>query len=403
MFLKNCALIFLSVTILSACKNESQPTTLKAGTYEAFLNIQGHQAPIGFKVINSENAELINGTEKIALNSIIYKKDSVVIPMHIFDAEIRAKIQGDNLSGEWIKKYAEGYRVPFEATLSPSKKENGELGAVTKSVSGKWRVHFSSDTVHHAIGEFTQKDDNVSGTFLTTTGDYRFLTGKVIDDSLYLSTFDGEHAFLFYAKIKGDSSLEGRFHSGKTWNEDWVAVKDEDVVLASADSLTYLKAGYDRFDFEALNLNKQVISLKDEKYHDKPVLVQIMGTWCPNCMDETAFLANWAKTKKPDNLQIVSLAFERKDDFEYAKVRLEALKERYAIPYELAFAGPSDKKAAAEKLPSLNAVVAYPTLLFLDKDHSVVKIHTGFTGPGTGDYFEKWKVDFERGIDLIAP
>lgn len=390
------------MVMLSSCKNEGTPSArLKVGDYEAYLNIQGHQTPIGFRVISSETAELVNGKEHIALDAISYENDSVIIPMHIFDAEIRAKLEGEKLTGTWIKKYADDYEIPFEATLGHSTKEQRK--ATTKSISGRWKVWFSSDTVHHAIGQFTQGNNRVSGTFLTTTGDYRFLTGRVIDDSLYLTTFDGEHAFLFYAKIKDDLSLEGQFHSGKTWNESWVATKDENATLASADSITYLKASYTRFDFEALNLDRETISLKDEQYAGTPVLVQIMGTWCPNCMDETAFLADWALKKKPDNLKIISLAFERKNDFEYAKERLEALKQRYNIPYELAFAGPSDKKAAGEKLPSLNAVIAYPTLLFLDANHSVVKIHTGFTGPGTGDYFEEWKIDFKRGIDLICP
>ncbi len=51
------------------------------------------------------------------------------------------------------------------------------------------------------VGEFKQNGSELTGTFLTTTGDYRYLQGSVSGNKLYLSTFDGGHAFIFIARI----------------------------------------------------------------------------------------------------------------------------------------------------------------------------------------------------------
>ena len=91
-----------------------------------------------------------------------------------------------------------------------------------------------------AIGLFNQNENRITGTFATETGDYRYLDGVVSGDSVFLSTFDGSHAFLFEAEIK-DSLIEGLFLSGTHYSENWIAKKNEDVVLRNPDSLTFYK------------------------------------------------------------------------------------------------------------------------------------------------------------------
>jgi hypothetical protein len=42
---------------------------------------------------------------------------------------------------------------------------------------------------------------------ITPNSDYRYLEGIVRGDSMFLSTFDGAHSYLFTAKIETDSRL----------------------------------------------------------------------------------------------------------------------------------------------------------------------------------------------------
>ena len=46
----------------------------------------------------------------------------------------------------------------------------------------------------------------------------------------------------------------------------------------------------------------------------------------------------------------------------------------------------------------LNRIVAYPTMIFLNKNNQVVAIHTGFSGPATSDY-KAFKTEF---AELVA-
>jgi peroxiredoxin len=64
-------------------------------------------------------------------------------------------------------------------------------------------------------------------------------------------------------------------------------------------------------------------------------------------------------------------------------------------------AGPADNKAAEAALPALNHVMSFPTTIIIDKKGKVRKIHTGFSGPGTGQYYEEWVEAFNNTIDKL--
>ncbi len=166
-------------------------------------------------------------------------------------------------------------------------------------------------------------------------------------------------------------------------------------------SLTFLKAGDSKFDFTFPDLTGKQISLSDDKYKNKVVVVTILGSWCPNCMDENAFLSPWYKENKDKGVEIIGLAFERKDDFEFAKEKLNRFIKRYDIDYAILFAGKADKKEASEKLPQLNAVLSFPTTFLIDKQGKVRKIHTGFTGPATGEYYDQFVKEFNSDVDQL--
>jgi thiol-disulfide isomerase/thioredoxin len=233
-----------------------------------------------------------------------------------------------------------------------------------------------------AVGEFVQNNAEVTGTFLTPLGDYRFLEGIIDGDELLLSTFDGSHAFLFTATINGDKMTNGKFYSGFSSVDTWVANKDNQATLPSAYSLN---------------------SLTDETFKNKVVIIQMFGSWCPNCMDETAYLSKFYDKYHDKGLEIVGLAYERSKDFERSKKNIERLKNRFNIKYDLLITGfTNDKAAAANSLPMLNRVIAFPTMIIIDKKGDVRKIHTGFSGPGTGKHYIEFVNEFEKLInDLL--
>jgi len=129
-------------------------------------------------------------------------------------------------------------------------------------------------------------------------------------------------------------------------------------------------------------------------------VVQIFGTWCPNCRDETEFLMDYLQQNPNPGFEIIALGFEKYKDAERSKNALRTYKEKFNIPYPLLHAGYYNKKEAAKALPMLNAIISYPTMIFLDKDNKVKQIHTGFSGPATSQ-FAAFKEEFESNIQNI--
>lgn len=142
---------------------------------------------------------------------------------------------------------------------------------------------------YNAVGIFEQDGDKLSGTFLTPTGDYRYLDGHIDDNTLQLSAFDGEHAFFLFKAELTEKDQQGIFRSGRSKSEKWTAQRDFTASLPDANSLTYLKEGYDRLEFNFPDPEGNTVSLSDPRYQAKVVIVHLFGSWCPNCMDETHF------------------------------------------------------------------------------------------------------------------
>ncbi len=391
--------ILITILIIStifSCK-EGKPIELKQGFWRAEINMQQQKLPFVFEVLKENGtykANLINAKETIPLDEVSIVGDSVFITLHIFDIDLRAKIKGDTLSGLYIKNYKEDYRIPFTAIYGKSLRfDNPESSTL---FDGSWQTTFVEEdgSTYPAIGVFKKEGELLTGTFLTETGDYRYLEGYTNKgNEMSLFTFDGNHAFIFNATVENDS-LKGEFHSGKDYKDTFTAYKDEHAKLTNANELTYLKEGYDHIEFSFPGLDGTPVTLKDEKYQNKVVMLQIFGTWCPNCMDETKFYADWYKKNKDKGVEIIGLAYEAKDDFEYAKARVEKMKQKYNVAYDYVIAGVYDKEAAAKTLPMLNHVLSFPTTIFIDKKGKVRRIHTGFSGPATGKYHEEFVDDF---------
>lgn len=362
--------------------------------------------PFSLKLTRSETGkyfgEIYNAEEVIAVDEIEIIEDSIVIKPPVFQGYLAGKFTSSTIEGQFIKEDLDRI-VPFKAYHGIEERFRNSKPS-TENVAGIWEVEFDIETEDKYIakGIFTQSADQVNGTFRTTTGDYRFLDGLVSGDSLKVSAFDGAHAFLFTAKVT-DSSMSGAFYSGNHSKEIFIATRNEDYELPDADSLTFLNEGYDRLAFSFPDAHGNMISLKDERFKNKVTLVQVMGTWCPNCLDETKYYVDFLKNNADSDLEIVALAFEYAKTEEGAFKSISRLKERIGVDYPILLAqwGTSDKEEAQKKLPMLNHVLSYPTTIFVDRNGSVRKIHTGFNGPATGEKHEEFKKEFKDFVENL--
>jgi len=393
--MRNFVVLSLAILIIS-CKTETI-SKLEIGFYKVELLISDFETlPFVIEVTSETKLKVFNADEIIEVDEIEYKNDSVFINMPVFEGYLVAKMINDELHGNFVKPNLNRI-VPFVAKKGKTRFDINDEAIV--DITGSWETVFSPDSdndMYIAKGIFKQNGNRVTGTFQTTTGDYRYLDGVVNGDEMKLSTFDGAHAFLFIATVT-DSVMEGMFYSGNHWREPFVAKRNEDYELPSVNELTFLNEGYDKISFSFPDAQGNLVSLSDERFKNKIVLVQIMGTWCPNCLDESKYYANYFKANNDKDIEIVALAFEYVKTEAKAFGNIKRLVDRIGIEYPvlLAQTGTTSKTKAQEKLPMLNHVLSYPTTIFIDKKGAVRKIHTGFNGPATGKKYTAFTAEFE--------
>jgi thiol-disulfide isomerase/thioredoxin len=370
--------------------------------YASFQLNETNNLPFIIDVVKNGKLQdfyIINGYERILLNQAKYAGDSIFISFPAFASELRIKIENKkHLTGRWYNHAKEGnYYLPFWSKLNEKPRYSDVSNSI--DVSGKWEVIFDYQTLHpeKAIGTFEdgsykcgyagKRNNVVIGTFLTETGDYRFLEGATTADSLYLSTFDGSHAFLFTASLNRDT-LWGKFYSGKHYNTNWYAVRNEKVKIANPDSLTFL-INDNPIKFSLPNVNGTTYDFPNDDIKGKVTLIQLMGTWCPNCMDESNYLKE-LRAIYGDQLEIIAVTFETQKTLTTKISKVLEYKTNLGLDYTFLIGGDACKSCATELFPMLNRVMSFPTVIFIDKTGEIRKIHTGFNGPGTGVYYTEF-------------
>ncbi len=402
--LKKVLYFFLVLVFIYSCKEEKPKSGLKLGVWRGEITAQNNQIPFNFKIYKQNDSiriNLINGEEIIPIDEVYLIKDTISFNMFIFDSEIKGAVDSTSLNGFYKKNYIDNYSLPFKAQFNkPGRIDHASSNG---QFDGTWETIFKSSNGRKtkAIGIFKTKDKILHGTFLTTTGDFRYLDGYTNRDTLFLYSFDGNHLFKFKAHKVNDSVLKGEFWSGKSGYKTFISKRNDTTKLPDPEKITYLKEGFDKIDFSFKDLEGKPVSLNDERYKGKVVILQIFGTWCPNCMDETRFYADWYKKNKDRGVEIIGLAYENKPDFEYAKSRVEKMVRKLHVDYDFVIAGTSQIESVSRSLPMLDNVISFPTSIIIDKTGKVRKIHTGFNGPATGKYYQEFTEDFNQFINQL--
>ncbi|MBS1765287.1 MAG: TlpA family protein disulfide reductase [Bacteroidetes bacterium] len=371
-----------------------QGVILTTGIWRAVLLTPGGELPFGMEIKNNQHpvVYLLNGDERIEVNEVSISNDSLIMRLPLYDSEIHAAIKEKELDGYWVNLSRKNKpELPFKAVAGNHHRFNECTSS--RQLPEKWRMMFSPESKDSsaAVGIIHQQGNHINTAILTPSGDYRYLEGSLCGDSLFLSYFDGAFAYLFKAKVS-DNKIEGMFYAGNHWQEKFEAFADANATLPDPYSLTFMKDKNASFTLEALRTDSTLFRFPDKKYEGKVVLIEIMGTWCPNCMDEAAFLADFYKRYQNSDVAIIGLAFEKTKDFSKSVENINRMRNRFHTPYEVMLGGALD--TVKEKLNMFNRLNGYPTTVFIDKKGKVRQIHTGFNGPATGVYYEKTKDDF---------
>jgi thiol-disulfide isomerase/thioredoxin len=405
--------------------------------YEAWLTTPGGPLRFGLELGTEPGrptAFLVNGAERIAVPRVELDGEQVLLELPHYDARIRATVLGADgirLSGTWEKRRGkeEVARVPFDATLASAAVDatlaGGAVDATPASgavepgsdalpqgqrepLTGRWEVKFWDG--EPAVAVLEQRGTSLAVTFLTPTGDYRYLAGTVRSEEISsgcmadhritftLSCFDGAHAFLFDARLVG-GRLYGDFHSGNWYHDTWKAERDDSAALDDPFAQTRWNGTTKLADLVFPDLDGVPRNLAD--FAGDATLLVVFGSWCPNCHDEARLLAELDRKYRARGLRILMLAFELTGERERDAAQVRIFQERHGLELPFFLGGTADKAAATEALGLVDRVRAFPTTVFVGADGLPRAIHSGFAGPATGDEHAALVREFEQRIEAL--
>lgn len=376
----------------------SQGQNLKQGFWEGDLDYNEVTCPIRFEIQSSGDGytiSLLNGVERIT-HPLEISGDSLFVNLKPFDAHIKARITNDQIQGVWVKPYRD-FLASFTAKIS--QRGVSQKGKVKKEILG---LTFEPDTpgAYPGVVKLDRRGDFATGTILTETGDFRFFEGVMTNDSLMISSFDGAHGFVL-AGSKQQGEWKGKMYYEPEFSEEWRAQVDPEASIVDPFEVITVELGTQSPYFDLLGAGSGKNSIDASKYQDKVLLIQIFGTWCPNSLDQTEYLIEWYDSK-PVDVEILAVTYEPNYSQEYGLRRINEYTEHLSIPYDVVLGGALSKTQAAMPFPFMRQIVAFPTLVMVDKQGFVRYVHSYFNGPATGQLYEDFKEQFNEKIEELV-
>lgn len=364
---------------------------VKDGKYRLELATQYAKIPFQLEFKNKgKEAIILNGDEHIKLKNLgSKKKNHLSLEIPPYQIQLSLDFSADNVSGFLVK--SNGSQLPVKGTLNDTLFESTKRKP--ENFHGKWEVTDGKGEKNVLLLE--QNHGQIKGSYLTPYGDYRYFNGRIDGPKFEASSFDGVYNYLITGELKGDK-LEAQILAN--YKIELQGKRNPQAKLPDPYKLTQMNK---KLDFKFPDLDGKTVALKDPEFRNKPVIVQIFGSWCPNCIDELKYLIPWYEKNQKRGIRIIALSFERTQDLKRTQMVLKKLAREYGLNYPMLIAGLNSEDTPENKLPGLKNFKAFPTTIYLDKQHNVFKVHAGFNGPSTKEFYEEWQTEFNLTIDQL--
>jgi peroxiredoxin len=375
-----------------------------AGLWDATITFNGTDIPFKME-LSGDGANVkgwfFNGEDREISNSGKLENGSLVLNFDSYLAKLTATVKDGVLVGEYgpiLKKMS-----PVRATRAVAKP--AVATGTAPMVGGLWDL----EGVASSKGEkawrliLRQSGTEVSGAILRVDGDTGTMTGSFKDGKFTLSHFSGSRPALLILKPAADGTLDVSLSALHGFSE--MKAYRPEVARAKglpeptdADLHTTVKNPNEPFAFSFPDLNGKVVSNTDARFQGKVVLINITGSWCPNCHDEAPFLAALYDKYHAQGLEVVALSFEEADQLANP-TRLKAFIKEYGIKYTVLLGGETD--SAKAKLTQAVNWDAWPTTFFVGRDGTVRGAHAGFPGPGSGELYKQETGEFVAKVEKL--
>jgi thiol-disulfide isomerase/thioredoxin len=384
----------------------AQPSAARAqslaGRWDATVTAGGVEVPFRMEIAgagSSVKGTFFNGDEKMASSSGTFANGALALEWDALGTKLDATLTDGHLDGQYSRG-TRGAPLAFHAKKFVAAKTSDDR---VPSIAGLWILNLPQKS---SKGESAwqlivrQSGAEVSAAILRVDGDTGTLTGTYRDGTFVLGHFSGARPLRVEITPQADGSLS----VVQNREAPIVAVRDDQAKAKGLPQptdptrFTSVKDPSEPFHWSFPDLKGTIVSDTDEKFRGKVVIVDISGSWCPNCHDETPFLVDLYRKYHDRGLEIVALSFEEAAQLQNP-TRLRAFIKHYGITYTVLL--PGEPKDASEKLPQAVNLNSFPTTFFVGRDGRVRSAHAGFPGKASGRFHEEAKAEMTRTVEQL--
>jgi len=396
-YLRRAALIvFLASTAMAESDVAPSPFS---GRWNAVVVVNEVEVPFPFEIEASRGAfkgSFFNGERRVTSTGGRVDGATLTLAFDQYATKLVATLEDGRLTGEYRRP-----RGPYAFRAAPAVPVPAAAAEGAPSIDGVWVVS-AKGTKGEAAWRFIahQTGATVEATILRVDGDTGTLTGSYRDGRFVLSHFSGARPLLLEVTPGPEGTLTLK-QNGKSELVGARANTERAAAIGAPtdpEEHTRVKDPAEPFRFSFPDLEGRIVSNTDARFAGKVVLVNISGSWCPNCHDEAPFLAALDRRYRARGLEIVTLSFEEADQLK-DPVRLRAFLAAYGIGYTVLLAG--EPGQLAERVPQAVNLDAFPTTFILGRDGRVRRVHAGFPSPGSGSYYSEAEERLTAAVEAL--
>ncbi len=336
-----------------------------------------------------------NGDERVPSTSGRFENGTVVLNFDQYASKLEAALRDGALEGRYDRGSRGSYRFRAKRFVPAPPPD-----APAPSIEGVWEIGVASPKGESAWRLIVQQSGaEVSASILRVDGDTGTLSGRFRGGKFVLSHFSGARPALLEATVASDGALR-LVLNGKEMTALRPAVARARGLPEPDDPNRHTRMAdpEEPLRFRFPDLSGRMIAESDPRFRGKVLLINITGSWCPNCHDEAPFLAELYQRYRDRGLEIVALSFEEGEQLSNP-TRLRAFIRQYGIAYTVLLAGePGEAKDRLAQAVNWNA---WPTTFFVGRDGRVRKVHAGFPSRASGRFYVQAKEEFTAAVEQL--
>lgn len=375
------------------------PSPPRSGAWDGSVQASGVVVPFRLELtLRGASAEgaFFNGDQRVRSSSGSFDGTHLSLAFDHFASQLEAQWSDGTFTGSYARPGQPA--LPFEARPhSPPQRPSVR----PPSIAGAWEIAVVEATGERAWRLFVrQAGAEASAAILRVDGDTGELSGSYRDGKFVLSHFSGARPALYELTPAQDGSL-AIVHNGKT---RYTALRSR---VARAKALpepadparwTSVKDPTKPLRFSGKDLTGATVDERDPRFTGKVVLLNVMGSWCPNCHDEAPFLAELSRRYRRRGLEVVSISFEDAEQLKQP-TRLRAFIDAYHIDFTVLLGG--EPRHVSEVLPDALNLSTWPATFLIGRDGLVHGAHAGFASKATGPAHERLTTQITTAIERL--